>query len=470
MRGILPFDIELTPSSDGATGRGGLPLVVETMRGLRLDRAIEQHLPPKLRQTGYSVVEKVEALVLLQAAGGDCVDDIALLEADEGLCRLLGRELPSADTLLGFLYEFHDETLIETAQQRRPPGTVAYIPGENAALDGLARVNTALVHAVAARGKGTRATLDDDATVIESHKQQAEPHYKGGRGYQPALTYWVEQDLVVCDEFRDGNVPAGMGNLPRIQRAFASLPSSVREYYFRADSACYDERVLKWLADPERDAGPRGRIGFTISADMTAELHRVCAAVPEETWKPVDERADETVCCADVEFTPGDWPKNASPLRYVAVRIKKRQGRLFASGHDTKYLAVVSNRDQLEAPALLRWHWEKAGTVEHVHDVMKNELGAGVLPCGRFGANAAWYRLAALTYNVLSALKSLALPSTLSSARPKRLRFSVFHLAGRISEHAGRLWLRISQQLERLAGLVAARVRLVNLLQEAESG
>ena len=70
----------------------------------------------------------------------------------------------------------------------------------------------------------------------------------------------------------------------------------------------------------------------------------------------------------------------------------------------------MSNRWDVPAPALLRWHWQKAGTIELVHDITKNELGAAVPPCGRFGANAAWYRLSLLTYNVLSALKSLALP------------------------------------------------------------
>ena len=47
----------------------------------------------------------------------------------------------------------------------------------------------------------------------------------------------------------------------------------------------------------------------------------------------------------------------------------------------------------------------KAGTLEHVHDVVKNELGGGFFPSGRFGANAAWFRFALLTYNVLSAMK-----------------------------------------------------------------
>jgi hypothetical protein len=172
---------------------------------------------------------------------------------------------------------------------------------------------------------------------------------------------------------------------------------------------------------------------------------------------------------AEVEFTPGDWPKAAWPLRYLALRIRKKQGRLFAAGYDTKYLAVVTNRKG-ELAELVRWHWEKAGTIELVHDVTKNELGAAVPPCGRFGANAAWYRLSLLTYNVLSALKSLALPARLSAARPKRLRFAVFTLAGRILTHAGRLVLRISEEAERLAGLVAARTRLGALHLRIASG
>ena len=120
--------------------------------------------------------------------------------------------------------------------------------------------------------------------------------------------------------------------------------------------------------------------------------------------------------------------------------------------------------------ALIRWHWQKAGTIELVHDVTKNELGAAVPPCGRFGANAAWYRLSLLTYNVLSALKSLALPPALSTARPKRLRFTLFTLAGRLVTHAGQLRLHVSRAAERLVGLIVARERLVLVAQALPAG
>jgi hypothetical protein len=375
------------------------------MRALGLDRVIAEAVRVRERASGYTETEKVEALVLLLAAGGTCLDDITLLRADAGLMRLLGRRLPAADTLRHLLYACHADQLLAQAQAARPQDTVASIPAETAALQGLARVTTALVHGVAARGHPTAATLDHDATIQESHKREALPHYQGGRGYQPAATYWAEQDLVLADEYRDGNVPAGMANLPLIQRGFASLPATVTAYFFRADSACYDERILRWLADPQRPGGPPGPIGFTISADMSVELHRACAAVPEAAWTLFADPLQETVSLTEVEFTPGDWPKTAWPP-----------------------------------------------------------------PCGRFGANAAWYRLSLLTYNVLSALKSLALPAHLSAARPKRLRFALFTLPGRLVTRAGRLILRLSAEAERLVGLIAARTRLAALQPCAASG
>jgi hypothetical protein len=277
---------------------------------------------------------------------------------------------------------------------------------------------------------------------------------------QEVWIHWAEHDLVLADEYRDGNVPAAMSNLPLIQRGFAALPATVVERFFRADSACYEERVLKWLADPARVDGPRGTIGFSIRADMGERLRQVCSAVPEPSWQLYEERATETVLCADVEFTPGDGSKDAEPLRYVALRIRKRQGQLFAGGYETKYLAVVSNRRDCTPQELVRWHWQKAGTIELVHDVTKNEIAAAVPPCGRFGANAAWYRLSLLTYNVLSAMKWLALPPSMETARPKRMRFSLFSIAGRIVSHAGKLVLRIGREAEALAGLIAARMRI----------
>jgi hypothetical protein len=200
---------------------------------------------------------------------------------------------------------------------------------------------------------------------------------------------------------------------------------------------------------------------------MSEPLHRLCEGVGESGWKRYAERANETVWWSEVEFFPGDWQKMAKPLRTLVMKIHKHQGELFANGADRKYLAVVSNDFAEEDGAkLLHWHYQKAGHIEVVHDVVKNELGGGVLPCGAFGANAAWFRLCLLTYNVLSALKTLALPPTLADARPKRLRFSVFNLAARITSHARRLYARVAATVSDAVSLLACRrsLRLLGVI------
>jgi len=460
----LSFKVEVVPSDNGVTGRAGLPLVLEAIRAFGMEEVIRSLLKIRQRSGGFPEVEMVEDAVLLLASGGDCVADLNVLGADEGLCRLLERVMPSADTLFDFLYAFHSDKLIEEAKAARKPDQKAYIPEENTALKALGFVNEEMVRRIAKPFLPKVATLDHDATIQECHKREALPHYKKGRGYQPSAMLWSELGLALVDEYRDGNVPAGMSNLPLIKRGFGALPDSVKEYFFRADSACYEESVLKWLADPQRKDGPQGRIGFAISADMTEDLQKVCKAVPENAWQLFEERVDETLYWAEVEFTPGDWPKTAWPLRYVALRIRKKQGEFFANGSDTRYLAVVNNREpEMDGAAVIRWHRKKAGTIELMHDVTKNELGAGVPPSGKFGANAAWYRLSLLTLNVLTAMKLHALPAGMGTARPKRLRYTVFNIAGRITSHAGQLVLRIGEQAERLAGYVEARARLAAL-------
>jgi len=153
-QGLLPYTIEVVSARDTLTARAGLPLVVEQMRALGLDRVIAEHVRVRTRASGYPEAAKVEALVLLLASGGECVDDLAVLKADTGLSRLLGRPLPSADALWTFLQAFHDDALLTAAQAARGPDQVAYIPAESAPLRGLAAVNTACVRGVAARGEG----------------------------------------------------------------------------------------------------------------------------------------------------------------------------------------------------------------------------------------------------------------------------------------------------------------------------
>ena len=184
-------------------------MLIRTLRCLGVPQSVAQHIHIKQRQRGYDEASFVESFVLLNGVGGDCLDDFEQLRADAGLSEMLGHGVPSPEAARKFLYEFHDEENIAAAKQARLPGVIAYIPGENAALHGLGEVNRDLVREVGRRCADQKiATIDQDATLIESRKQEALRSYAGERGYQPMLAVWAEMNLVVADEFRDGNVPA----------------------------------------------------------------------------------------------------------------------------------------------------------------------------------------------------------------------------------------------------------------------
>ncbi|MGA2476978.1 MAG: IS1380 family transposase [Terriglobia bacterium] len=448
------FEIDPQPLAEELTALGGVPLVVRAFRSLGLPAAIQEHVQVKQRERGYDEATYVESLVVLNAVGGECVEDLERLREDAALSKLLGHDFPSPRAALEFLYQFHDEQKMEEAKGRRAPDEIAYIPEESVELQGLGRVNRSLVQELGSRCAEQRiATVDQDATIIESRKQEALRTYEGERGYQPMLAVWAEMDVVLADQFRDGNVPAMMEPLTVAKAAFAALPGTVKTYYYRGDSACHESELVNWLRDEKRADGPQGFIGFAISARMSEALHGAILAVPEEAWEPYGEpHAEEIRECAEVPFVPGEKSehKETEPLRYVGIRIRKRQGGLFEGGLTTRHFALLSNIWDWKARRLMEWHREKAGTIEAVHDVVKNELAGGVLPSKYFGANAAWLRLAVIAHNVLTALKRLALPAELLRARPKRLRFLIFNTPGRVAYHARRMVLRLVTRLERL--------------------
>jgi hypothetical protein len=146
-----------------------------------------------------------------------------------------------------------------------------------------------------------------------------------------------------------------------------------------------------------------------------------------------------------VDFVLGEnyETKDSQPLRYVGLRLLKPQGLLFADGSDRHFHAVLTNQREMDGGRLLQWHREKAGTVEHTHDEVKNELGGGQMPSQRFGVNGAWFKLALLAYNLVSAIKGLCLEGEERTARLKKFRLLLIHLAGRMNRNDCVMGLRL---------------------------
>ena len=344
----LPFELDIRAETGALTAHGGVPLLIEAFRTSGAATVMDEQVSIKRRKRGLLPSQLVAGLFSLWAAGGERCDDLAALREDAALALLLGHGLPAPQTARDFLEAF-DEVAPPLWQGER-----AAVPGEGARLQGLAQANRRLVAWLQERAPQAVATIDIDATILESQKRSALATYDGRTGYQPVIALWAEQDVVLADEFRDGNVPAGTGNQRLVERAVAALPRGVDQILVRADSAAYEHELLRWLdargfgyarLAPSGDLG--GRRGAARSADMSRELAATIRALPDHAWRLEREDSDAVRHWAEVAYVPSDGAAakdRPAPPRYLVSRVSKKQGRLFADGGEVKHFAIVTNR------------------------------------------------------------------------------------------------------------------------------
>jgi hypothetical protein len=494
-QGVLPYKYEEEKKEAGLTALAGLPVYLDLASVIGLSDHIRTHM--HLRPTqGWTDEQVLLSLILLNLAGGDHVDDVRILEHDEGFTRVLKRMelkglarkerrvmerrwrkehhrvVPSPPAILRYLEEFHNPG----EEKNREPGK-AFIPAPNGHLADLIKVNKDLVASIQSRTPKKEATLDMDATVDGTTKKNALFSYKGYRAYQPLNTYWAEQGLILHTEFRDGNVPAGYEQLRILKEALDMLPPGVEKIYLRSDTAGYQHDLLKFCETREQ------RIEFTVGSDVTQEFKRAVHEVEEADWNPLMKKVKGKMVSTDTQwaevcFVPEAIArsKKGPVYRYLATRCPLKQdvlpgmeGQLPFQTMESntvryKIFGIVTNRD-IPGNELINWHYERCGKSEEAHSIMKEDLAGGYLPSSLFGANAAWWWIMILAFNLNSAMKRLVLKKW-ASKRMKAIRFSLINLPGRIMEHAREIVIRIAKGHPSFEVLVKARQTIMELMHE----
>jgi len=378
------------------------------------------------------------------------------------------------------LAEFHNRD-----QEGLREGGKAFIPEGNEVLKGLCKVNKGLVDFVENNHAETTATLDMDATLVETEKDDALRCYKGYRAYQPLNTWWWEQGLVLHTEFRDGNVPAGFEQKRVLEEAIRSLPEGVKKVRLRSDTAGYQHELLKYC---DRGDNKRyGRIEFAVGCDVTPGFKKAVMEIGEEDWSVLLKREKSGELretgrqWAEVCFVPSaiGSSKNSPEYRYLAIR-ERMQDQLMLPGMDLdeealpfpsmvkdrvryKVFGVVTNMDW-DGQGLIEWHYKRCGRSEQAHSVMKEDLAGGRFPSGDFGENAAWWWIMILAFNLNAALKSLVLGGKWMWKRMKAIRFSLINIPARVIERSRQLSLRLNAGDPVYDWLLSIRAKIAGLI------
>ncbi len=425
---ILPY--QLSTTKDLLTSRAGLLCVGQLIDTIGFSNAVDQHFPVPKSNRGYKASVFVNAVMLMLHEGGRCLDDLHHIRDDEALRLLLGMEkVPESDSLGNWLRRLGQEGVAATTQ-----------------------VNKMLLkHAL---HKIKNVTLDIDATISASKNQTAKWTYKKVTGYMPMVGHIAETGQVVATEFREGNVAPSSNNLEFIHQCEAALPKGISLSGLRIDAAGYQVAIIDECVDR--------KLKFAIRAKMSQGLKNQIKAHCEERWQPLLDR----------EGRPID---GESTIRLVHTMEKSRHSftvivqRRFIKGQQEMDLGVQDEQEIIRCGTYLyraiavsdvstmsdsdwvHWYNQRGEHSENRIKELKHDFAADHMPCRDFDANALYFSLCALAYNLFALLR-MYLPSCFESTRAKTIRWRIFALAGKVVRHGRKIYLKLKESHRVLLG------------------
>jgi hypothetical protein len=394
-------------------------VVEELARAVGLWEEVDGALEGPKSGRGYQPHEFVRGLIWMLHAGGRRLEDLRELRGEQEVLGALGLEaLPDAGTAGDWLRRQGEKGAAALEQISRKLIVPCLVPGEE-------------------------VTLDVDATEIEAEKQDAQWTYHHVQGYMPLVGY--VDGVCVGHEFREGNESPGAGILEFARHCEAALPTG-KKVYFRSDSAAYQAAVINHYSQPGRS--------FSITADLDVAVKREIRNLSEAAWQAY-RTADGLATDREIAETVHSMNGTEQAFRLIVLRWPNPQPNLFAADR-YGYHAVATNRQ--EAASVVIWKHNQRGESENWHKELKVGFGMEQMPCGQFEANAVYFAIGVLAYNLAQLLKRQVLPAAYRTATVATLRWKVYRLAGKLVRHARGWMLQIKADLEKWRLLQCARV------------
>jgi len=418
-QGVLPFKLEVT--RDAVTPHAGLAVFGEFLHALGMPGWLDETLPEPGSARGYAPSAFAVPLVLMLHGGGRSLEDLRQLRQDEALRELLHlEELPSADATGDWLRRM----------------------GAGPGLAALGAVQRRVLAWGLKRAGRRDLTLDIDATQIVAEKQEALRTYKGEVGYLPIVGHLAENGLLVGEEFRAGNVSPNARNVEFIQHCAAQLPAGTRIAHLRADNAAYQAEIFNACEEKGRS--------FAIGAPLDSAVLAAIAAIAEEDWQPYQNGAiAETVHSMD---------RTRHAFRLVVVRRPAQQGLFGEEDPAERYRAIASNRIE-SAEETIAWYNARGEHSENRIKELKNGFAMERMPCGTLEANAVFFRIGALAYNLFQLFKRWVLPQGWRRHQVQTLRWRLYQAAGKVVRHAGAVILKVALEMFALFEEIRTRCR-----------
>jgi len=433
---ILPY--KLATTNNKLTSRAGLLAIAQLMESLQLSERIDKLFPQPKSNRGFKPSVFIQTFILMMHEGCFHLDDVRHLRDDQALRMVLDlKTIPQASSLGAWLRRMGDNKESYLALQE---------------------LNKTILQSALHKCKGI--TLDIDATEIIAAKIDAQWTYNKNQGYMPMVGHVAETGQVVACDFRDGNTAPAKENLEFIQLCQQSLPENCFVQSLRIDAAGYQTKIIQYC-DEEN-------IRYAIRAKMSAMLKTTINSVKDEDWKPFVNKQGEEISSQDTYRTVhciGDY-KKAFTLIVQRKRIKGQAeldldstntGEEIVSGGYI-YRAIASNQDEWSDSHIIHWYNQRGEDSENRIKELKLDFGGDTLPCSDFNANALYFFLSAISYNLFALMRQL-LPEVLAHHRATTIRWRLYAMAAKVVKTGRQIFVKLQSKNQQLLAQVLAAFR-----------
>ncbi len=133
------------------------------------------------------------------------------------------------------------------------------------------------------------------------------------------------------------------------------------------------------------------------------------------------------------------------------------QSNLFDDGEVSERYTVISTNRIESAEEVVKWYNQRGQCSENRIKELKIGFGMERMPCGEFGANAVFFRIGGLAYNVGRLFVLSSLDMSWHRHQVQTLRWKLYGTAGKIVFHGRSVYLKVSRNLQELFAGVRLR-------------
>jgi len=245
-----------------------------------------------------------------------------------------------------------------------------------------------------------------------------------------------------------------------IDQALAQIPARQVEpmqILIRADSAGATHELADYCHE--------GHMRFSFGYELTEAVRAAILQTPDDAWVPAlgqdgSPRENGEVAEITNRLKLSSWPQGS---RVIVRRERPHPGAQlsFTDSDGYRFQAILTDQADADIAIIERRHRQRARVEDRIRD--DKDTGPAKLPFKEFALNEVWLEIVMLAHDLIVWTQALLLDGELAKTEPKRLRYRLLHVAGRLAFSGRRGKLHLPRTWPWSTELLGAFARLKTL-------